>query len=311
MIVKLMIAAGCAVAACLSPLAAQEGKRIALTYDDAPMTDRAMTGDARAAMLVAGLEQAGVDQAAFFVTTQGIDSPAKLERIQSYAAAGHVIANHSHTHPWLREMTPEAYLDNIDLAEMMLAVFENRRPWFRYPYLNEAPDEEKRDAVRAGLAERDLMNGYVTVDTYDWYLDSLYQDSVAGGEQVCMAALSRLYTDMIVEAANFYDDAAREYLDRAPAQTLLLHENDVAAHFVTDLVAALEADGWEIITADEAYDDPIAQVEPDTSFLGMGRVAALASLAGMPGPKFTFTAVEEPLIDAAYEEYGVVGSCDE
>ncbi|NHK27259.1 polysaccharide deacetylase family protein [Parvularcula flava] len=292
------------------PVMAQEGtgKRIALTYDDAPMGDRHMSGEERAAMLTAGLAEAGVEQAAFFVTTRGINSPVRLARIQNYAAAGHVIANHSHTHPWLREVTPNEYLADIDTAEMMLAVFENRRPWFRFPFLNEAPDLEKRNAVREGLAERGLKNGYVTVDTYDWYLDSLYQKARKEGEAVCEANLGRLYTDMIVDAANFYDEASREYLGRPVAHTLLLHENDIAAMFITDLVAALEADGWEIVTADAAYADPIFEVEPDTRFLGMGRVAALASLAGKPGPEFSFLAVEEEAIDEAlYESYGILG----
>jgi len=303
-----------AVLAMAVPAMAQEGsgKRIALTYDDAPMGDRHMTGEERTAMLTAGLEEAGVEQAAFFITTRGINSPVRLARVQNYAAAGHVIANHSHTHPWLREVTPEEYLADIDTAEMMLAVFENRRPWFRYPFLNEAPDLEKRDAVRDGLAERGLKNGYVTVDTYDWYLDSLYQKARKEGDAVCEANLGRLYTDMMVDAANFYDEASREYLGRPVAQTLLLHENDIAAMFITDLVAALEADGWEIITADEAYADPIIEVEPDTRFLGMGRVAALASLAGKPGVEFTFLAVEEPAIDEAfYDTYDVLGDCSE
>ena len=283
------------------PAQAEPTKRIALTYDDGPRIDTHMTGDARGQMLIDGLAQAGVEQAAFFVVTERLDSPARLARIQAYAAAGHVIANHSHTHPWLRSVSAADYLANIDLAETILQVFENRRPWFRFPYLNEAPDTEKRDAVRAGLAERDLMSGYVTIDTYDWHLDSLYQKAMADDRPVCLSALRDLYTEMLVDAADFYDTAAREYLDQVPAQVILLHENDIAALFVGDLVAALEADGWEIVTADEAYADPLAQVIPDTNFLGMGRVAALTRLAGKPGMEFTYLAVEEDDINAAFE----------
>ena len=289
-------------AACLAGLSAHAdtSKRIALTYDDAPRADTAMTGDDRAAMLLSGLEAAGVDQAAFFVVTSNVNSPARLASVQRYAAAGHVIANHTHTHPWLRDVSVEDYLDEIDLAETILQVFENRRTWFRFPYLNEAPDLEKRDAVREGLAERGLFSAYVTVDTYDWHLDGLFQTALKEGQPVCMAALGELYTSMLVDAANFYDEATRTYLDDVPAQVLLLHENDIAAHFVTDLVEALEADGWDIVTADEAYADPISTVLPDTRFLGMGRVAAMTMLAGKPGREFSYLAVEEPQINEAF-----------
>ena len=43
---------------------------------------------------------------------------------------------------------------------------------------------------------------------------------------------------------------------------LLLHETDLNALFIVDLVAGLRAAGWTIITMDEAYRDPIAQMEP-------------------------------------------------
>jgi hypothetical protein len=36
---------------------------------------------------------------------------------------------------------------------------------------------------------------------------------------------------------------------------MLLHETDLAALFIADLVAELRKDGWTIITADEAFAD--------------------------------------------------------
>jgi hypothetical protein len=84
----------------------------------------------------------------------------------------------------------------------------------------------------------------------------------------------------MVDTAAFYDRMAVETLGRSPAHVLLLHETDIAALFVADLVAGLRRAGWEIVTIDEAYRDPIAATEPDTWFLGEGRVAALAQLAG-------------------------------
>ena len=74
---------------------------------------------------------------------------------------------------------------------------------------------------------------------------------------------------------------ARRTLGRSPRHVLLLHENDLAALFIGDLVTELRARGWTIISATEAFADPIAELEPDTLFLGQGRIAALAHEAGM------------------------------
>ncbi len=280
--------------------ALEYNKRIALTYDDAPLPDTYLSGAERANLLIKGLEKTGVKQAAFFITTQGIKSPEALARIQSYAKAGHVIANHSHTHPWLRNISAEEYLADIDRAEETLSLFENRRPWFRYPFLNEAPDKFKRDLVRKGLKERHLFNGYVTIDTFDWYLNSLFQKELESGNEVCLDALADLYVNMMVDAANFYEKIGRDLLNRSAAQTLLLHENDIAALFAGKLVKALKEDGWQIITADEAYKDPIAQLEPDTLYLGQGHLAALAYLNGKTSAELSHYATNEGAIKQAF-----------
>src|SRR5688500_19554140 len=86
-----------------APAAAQ--KRVALSFDDVPRAPGAfMTPDERTTALIAALDRAGVRQAAFFVTTGNLDQPfgsGGEARIAAYARAGHVIANHSHSHRWL------------------------------------------------------------------------------------------------------------------------------------------------------------------------------------------------------------------
>ena len=266
------------------------GKRIALTYDDAPRGDGpAYTGAERTAAFLDGLARAQVGPAAMFVTTRGMDAGDGAARIRAYAAAGHLIANHSDTHPWASRTTVPAYLEDIDAAERKLADLPNRRPWFRHPFLDEGGQGgavAKRDALRAGLAERGLTSGYVTVDTYDWHLEDLWRAAVRDGRAVDEAALRGLYLDMVLDAAAHYDRMALDVLGRRPAQVLLLHENDLAARYVADLAAALRAEGWRIVTADEAYADPIADAAPQTAFSGMGRLAAIARDAGREGPAY-------------------------
>ncbi|MEO1553508.1 MAG: polysaccharide deacetylase family protein [Pseudomonadota bacterium] len=262
-------------------------KQIALTYDDAPLGDGPRySGAERTEALIAQLSDAGSGPVAIFVTTQGFDLDQGLSRIKAYASAGHYIANHSDQHIGASKTATTDYIADIDVAETKLAEFDNRRPWFRFPFLDEGgmggDDEaiEKRDAYRAALTERGLMSGYVTVDTYDWHLDGLWRQAIQDGRKVDMAALSQVYVDMVVNAANHYDQLSQRVLNRAPVQVLLLHENDLAASFTTDMVAALRADGWEIVDPDLAFADPIAEQVPETLFSGGGRVAALAMDAG-------------------------------
>ncbi|NNU15521.1 polysaccharide deacetylase family protein [Parvularcula sp. ZS-1/3] len=293
---------------------AEEGKRIAITFDDAPRSDsRVMTGDQRTELFLSSLAKAEMPPATIFVTTRGIE---QLEtghaRVKAYADAGHLIANHSHSHPWLSRTPLETYLADLDKAEELLTGFANRRAWFRFPFLDEErQDKVKRDAMRKALADRGLFSGYVTVDTYDWHMESRWQQAVRDGLPVDKEALKDAYVAMVVEASEHYHHLSEEWLDRQPAHVLLLHENDLAANFIDEAIDALRAKGWEIISADEAYADPIATKLPDTLFAGMGRVSALAYERGARGSEtFDHWSADEDGINNRLAELGAIPKPD-
>lgn len=273
--------------ALLTAIPATAQKRIALTFDDVPRArDSFLTPDMRTERLIAALQTARVPQAAFFVTTGNLERPDGAggeARIAAYVAAGHVIANHSHSHLWATRTPVPDYLADLDRAARWLAGRPGYRPWYRFPFLDEGRDTtERRDALRAGLRERGLVSGYVTVDSYDWYLDQLTDRAAAADAAIDREALRDLYVETIVESAEFNDRIAVETLGRSPTHVLLLHETDLAAFYIADAVAALRARGWEIVSADEAFADPIARQEPESMFLGGGRIAGLANAAGRP-----------------------------
>lgn len=247
------------------------GKRIALSFDDVPRQRGAFfTPEERTAKLIAALRQAKVRQAVFFVNPGRLDTPDGAggeQRIAAYAAAGHAIANHSFSHPHLSERTADEFLADVDKAEVWLKGRPGYRPWLRFPFLDEGgKDKAKRDAVRAGLAARGLRNGYVTADGSDWHLEQLTIDAKAAGKPMDMKALRRLYLQMQLSAAEYHDAMARSTLGRSPAHVLLLHETDLAALFIGDLVTELRRQGWTVITADQAYADPLRKAFPDVPF---------------------------------------------
>ena len=268
-----------------------EPKRIALSFDDVPRRPGAfLTPDQRTQGILSGLAAAKVKQAVFFVTTGNLDKPEGKggeERIMMYSGAGHLIANHSHAHRRLSQISAEDYLEDVDRAAAWLRNRPGSRPWFRFPFLDEGrADKTKRDAVRAGLAERGLANGYVTADGADWNLEALTVAAREAGKPMDMKALRRLYVETMIGAADFYDGLARRTLGRSPAHILLLHETDLAALFLPALVDALRKDGWRIITPDEAYRDPIARAAPDTPSAQGTRIEAMAWEKGLPAPRW-------------------------
>lgn len=267
-----------------------QAKRIALSFDDVPRRPGAfLTPDQRTQGILSGLAAADV-KAVFFVTTGNLDRPEGKggeERIMMYAGAGHLIANHSRAHRRLSQISAEDYLEDVDRASAWLRGRPGYRPWFRFPFLDEGrADKAKRDAVRAGLAARGLANGYVTADGADWNMEALTIAAREAGKDMDMEALRRLFVETMVGAANFYDGLARRTLGRSPAHMLLLHETDLAALFLPALIEALRNDGWEIITPDEAYADPIARALPDVPSAQGTRIEAMAWEKGLPAPRW-------------------------
>ena len=265
--------------------AAPATKRIALTFDDVPrMPGAFFTPEERMRRLIAALRQNGVRQAAFFVNPGNLEQPygkGGAARISAYVRAGHVIANHSHRH--LSELTPEAYVADLDRGAAWLKGRAGFRPWYRYPFLDEGgADVAKRDALRAALKARGLHNGYVTSDSNDWLMEALTIDAKRAGQPMDMKALRDLYVRTVVGSADFSDALARKTLGRSPVQVILMHETDVEALFVADAIKALKADGWEIVSADRAFADPIAAEEPNSVRTTMGQIAAMADARGVP-----------------------------
>src|ERR1700730_3305659 len=92
---------------------AAPAKEIALTFDDCPRkTGTLMNGMERAKKLTDELKKANA-RVAFFCNspTRQSDGP---QRLKYFAEQGHLIANHSATHPDLYKTPVAEYIENIE-----------------------------------------------------------------------------------------------------------------------------------------------------------------------------------------------------
>lgn len=264
----------------ITPLYSQE---IALTFDDAPTPGAAvMSGPERTRRIIEHLKANGVEEAAFFVITSQIDQAGR-ERLNKYVKAGHVLANHTHRHQWIHQLGVSTYCQDIAVADSILKTFGSAyRPWFRYPFLDEGRPAPRRDSIRNTLKELGLVNGYVTIDNYDWFLNGLYRDAIVNNKKVDEDKFKKIYLDHVMNSIRFYDDVAKKVLNHSPRHVLLLHENDLAAKYLGELIKLIRSEGWQIISPTEAFKDPIANQIPDVVFNNQGRVAAIAREKGIP-----------------------------
>jgi len=286
-----------------TPISAQE---IALTFDDAPTQHREyQNGLERTEMLIRKLKDVNIPQVAFFVVTSRMDSLGKA-RIKLYANAGHIIANHSHSHNRINRIGVEAYIQDILKADSLLRKLPGFAPWFRFPFLDEGNTRPVRDAIRKALANRGYSNGYVTVDNYDWYFDRLFRTAESEEREIDFDKLRKLYIEHLWKSIQFYDNIALETLGRSPKHVLLLHENDLAALFISDFVKFIRDKGWKIISPVEAYQDEIAKTIPDVLLNSQGRVAAIAKAVGYSG-RLSLESENTQFLDELFKKEKVFG----
>lgn len=256
-------------------------KQIAFTFDDSPRAATGyLDGPTRARMLLAALKAHDVPQVAFFSVSAQL-SEEGIARLTAYSDAGHLIANHSHDHPDFNVLSLAQYVANFEEADRALAQFKTMTKLFRFPYLREGNTLEKRDGMRAALAAKGYRNAYVTANTYDWYIENQFQKAISAGVKLDLVRMSHYYVEMMVQSIEAYDEFAVKELGRSPKHVLLLHETDISALFVGDLVTELKRKGWQIISPLAAYEDDIASFQtPEVLAYNPGRIGEIVRSKG-------------------------------
>jgi len=274
---------------------------IAITIDDAPRKDSQLfTAQQRSEQLLFKLNLAGVDEAMFFVIAGAINDN-NQSIIKGYAKAGHILASHSYSHQSADSLSAQAFIEDIDKADEKLRSFNGFQPVFRFPMLHQGNTVEKRQTILDHLAQRNYSVGYVTVDNYDWFMDKLLQEALTTNKTVDFEKLKQVYVQVLWETIQFYDSLAQEVLGRSPKHVLLLHENDLAAMYVGDLVAYLKYQGWRVIPAAEAYGDEIANFRADNLLNNQGRIVAMAQAQGLPAARLRHQSENEIYLRNLFE----------
>ncbi len=260
---------------------AASAKEIAITFDDAPRFAKGyFDGPTRAQKLIENLQKAKVPNTVFFSVPSNLNEEGK-NRILFYTSAGYNIANHTDTHPNYNQISAKDYINDFKTADKALSKFPNFVKWFRFPYLREGNNISKRDLMRNTLSKMKYFNAYITINNYDWYMEEQFQSEIAKKTNLDFEKLKKYYVSLLINAVEYYDKMAITHLGRSPKHVILLHETDLNALFIGDLISELRNKGWDIITPHEAYKDQIAEyVTPAVFNFNPGRIGEIAKDKG-------------------------------
>jgi len=281
---------------------ADERPRVAITIDDFRFDDGPLiSGDTRHHGILDALYFERI-KAAGFVTGKHVESAEARAHLESWAGSGHFVANHTFSHAYYGGAEPGDLGADIDRAADLIADLPTWRPWFRFPYLAEGRTVEGRDRMRRVLDARGLMNGHVTIDASDWYVNQRLLARLEKQPDADVMPYGAYLIRHLLDRASFYDGLARAVLGRSPAHTLLIHHNLTTALFLPMVLKAFRYAGWMLIDADEAFADPVFASRPDIAPCAHSLIHQLAKADGRFDDRLRYPGedgpYEAPSIDA-------------
>lgn len=219
---------------------------------------------------------------ALFICGMRVDRPEGQKLLSEWDKAGHLLCNHSYSHLSFNgpKVTYERFAADFTRNEPVILPYSHRTPLFRYPALKEGDTTEKRDGFRALLKEHGYRNGYVTIDASDWYVDDRMQARLTKDSNAAKEPYRDYLVAHLLDRATFYRQLALDTLGHEIPHTLLVHYRPLEALFLADVMSAFERAGWEWISADKAFEDPVFLREPQTLPAGESLVWALAEESG-------------------------------
>lgn len=275
---------------------------VALTFDDGP--DLAGLGVARARALNGGILKALADakvKSVLFACGKRVDDPEGWPLVRAWGAAGHLVANHTYTHPYFPSKKLDRAAFEADVAKMdtLLRPVPGFTPLLRFPFLKEGDTVEKRDGLRAWMKAHGYRNGAVTIDASDWYYDTRFTAWRAAHPGADPAPFRKAYLDHLWDRAQYYEGLARQLSLKDLHHTLLLHTNEINAAFLPDVIAMFRARGWTVVDAQAAFEDPRFRLQPDVLPAGESLVWSLAKQRGLPGLRYPAEddVYEKPILD--------------
>lgn len=127
--------------------------------------------------------------------------------------------------------------------------------------------------MRTWLLKQHYRNANVSINNDDTVASERINKAKALNKKIDYKKVEELFLKHILSAADFYDDLAVKQLGRSPRHVLFLHEIDATVLFIEPLVNELRKRGWKIISAEDAYRDPLYAENPKNTYSGNGIIA--------------------------------------
>lgn len=237
---------------------------IAITIDDFPMGDGArFTLNERTERFIQTLKKHELKVCMFCIGSM-IQSKKPFKLLDDLDKAGHYLAYHSMNHDHFSKLDPFALKHDIEEMNKLLSSYTNTKKWFRFPYLdygnrtNLGGSLDKMKSYLTTLNKESFKEGYVTINTFDWYINSKLHDAIKQNLKINYQALETVYLKLMKQWITFYIDLYKKNFPNEPIKhTLLLHANDLNTLYMDQIINMIKQEGFKLVDPQEVFENTL------------------------------------------------------
>ena len=191
----------------------------------------------------------------------------KLRRLLDlWLDAGAELGNHTYSHPDINKVPLADYTADVTKGEPLLrAALEARGRhlrYFRHPYLHAGPTPEIKAGLQKFLDDAGYRAAPVTLDNSDYMYATLYT------RPEHRERVRREYLPYMESVVEFFEKRSAEVAGREFPQILLIHDNQLNADLMPDLLDMFRRRGYRFVTLDDALSDDAYRLRDDYAGAG-------------------------------------------
>jgi peptidoglycan/xylan/chitin deacetylase (PgdA/CDA1 family) len=243
-------------------------RRVAVTFDDLPMTGDAGQSTGEGVLennkkIVAALKAKGVP-AIGFVNERGLGGPgqreARTQALRAWLDAGMELGNHTYSHKSFYNTPTPAFEQEVVKGEpvtrQLLAERGKRLRYFRHPFLNTGRTPAAKREFEKFLAGRGYRVAPVTIDNSEWIFAREYADALAKGDAEKARRVAEGYVPYMESMFEFYEKLSVDLFGRELPQVLLVHANQLNGDHFAEVIEMMRRRGYSFVSLDDALADP-------------------------------------------------------
>lgn len=224
-----------------------EQRDIALTIDDLPFVGEQKNFHLN--MIIDTFVAEEVPVTGFVIA--GNVLPDNWPVLEKFKEAGLGIGNHTWSHANARQVSTNAYIQQIESADKRLAPLLTKPKYFRYPYLAMGEGTKKVD-IKTYLSSQHYHIAPITIDSQDFVFNQLLLSVPEAERRHFLDVLRPCYLDFIWQQTLKAEASSQLNQKDNKAQILLIHSNLLNAYVLPDIINLYREHGFNFITLKQA-----------------------------------------------------------